>query len=124
MLVERASPLPRGEGQGEGRSPLLVETGLAASAIGTMSVGVNLEALFGLIFLGRRSKLLHFQSGLRLLQDGERVAAIVNEAVDHHGVLRGDRLQEGGRASQIHGDRSGLFQGRCRAGHGCIDLVG
>ena len=63
-----------------------------------MNVSVNLEALFGLVFLGGGGKLLDFQGGLRLLQDRERVAALVNETVDGNGVGRIDGFEERGWA--------------------------
>ena len=79
-----------------GDSPLLIRTGLAASAIGTVNVGVNLENLLGFLFPGRGRKLLHLQRGLRLFQDRQRIAALVNQAVDGDGVGWIDGFQDRG----------------------------
>ena len=81
-----------------------------------MNVGVNLEAFLGLLFLGGGGKLLDFQGGLRLLQDRERVAALVNETVDGNGVGRIDGFEERGWAGQINSDPAGLFNAAAAPG--------
>ena len=115
--------LPWGEGQDEGAIPSLNETRLAASAIVAVSVGVSFEAVFGFLFFGGGGREFRdFQSRLRFFQDRDRVAAFMNEAVDGDGACRIDRLQDGGGAGEIDGDRPGFFQRRRRAGQACVNL--